>query len=505
MNPAAVRLLLPLVACACGAGPVAAKEVGGKQIDEVDRRAFAFGPMAIGPAKDLDFARAEGLGIVPASPLDDYLGGVLSRLVAASPVTNVPARVYVRASNEWSAKSTADANVYVSLGILLRLDNEDEVAALLAHELSHVILGHADSDVVQSFQQRAVQLSTLAVDAQASYAESRGKAADPTRAQGARIDDQSKALLLNTTLLSPSWTRGQERSADRLGTDLLVRAGYPPQGMVSLLQKQQGFEAERAANPQAAELDKELLGYDVVEEGQQRVTAATAKKGEATSELLGSLAGAVLKGAKEVMSRQLDAASRSHPKTDQRIADVNAYIAQEYGDAAAPAWQVERWEAAKEADGTVDLLENYIASIEAQGKLSAGDVAAARTLAKAGLSGPARTHSYANYVDAAVQVAGGDTAQALKDYETALSGPEPAGTIYSGASTLLLGMGQREQAVALIEAGYTRFQEPPSLIVPLIRTYRSVGRQADADRLAGQCGMRWPKMKPVCDQAAKEQ
>ena len=54
-----------------------------------------------------------------------------------------------------------------------------------------------------------------------------------------------------------------------------------------------------------------------------------------------------------------------------------------------------------------------------------------------------------------------------------------------------------------MESGYARFQEPPSLAVPLIRTYRAVGRQDDADRLAGQCGLRWPTMKPVCDGAAK--
>ncbi len=102
-----------------------------------------------------------------------------------------------------------------------------------------------------------------------------------------------------------------------------------------------------------------------------------------------------------------------------------------------------------------------------------------------------------------MQTAAGEPAPALADYETALAGPEPAGAIYSEASALLLATGQRERAVDVIEGGYRRLQEAPSLTVPLIHTYRLAGRQADADRLAAQCALRWPTLKQVCaDEAA---
>src|SRR6185295_15917720 len=152
--------------------------------------------MAIGQAKDVDYARAEGLGLVPTSPLDAYLNGVLAKLLAQSPVKGVPAKVYVRASGDWAAKSTADANIYVALGTLLRLDNEDEIAALLGHEASHIILGHANADVVQGIQQRAIQLSALAAAAQAAS----GDATDTG------VEEQSRILILNTKLLSPAWS-----------------------------------------------------------------------------------------------------------------------------------------------------------------------------------------------------------------------------------------------------------------------------------------------------------
>ena len=487
--------LLAVLLLGCGAGAAFASD---KAIDDVDEGTFSFGAMAIGQAKDLDYARAGGLGVVPASPLDAYLNGILAKLLAQSPVKGVPAKVYVRASGDWAAKSTADANIYVALGTLLRLDNEDEIAALLGHEASHVILGHANADVVQSAQQRAIQLSALAAAAQSAAAGGKGGAKP---AAAAHTQDQSRALLLNTMLLSPAWSREQERDADRLGTDLLVRAGYSPQAMASLLRKQKTFETERAADPQTATIDQQF-GFDAGQKVQEQTAKATKNMG-AGGDALGALAGAALGSALEWGSKKVQESSRSHPKTDERITEIDAYVAEEYDGAAAPAFQVESWEAAKEADGTVDVLENYIAAIEAKGKLAGGDVAAARRLAKSGLNPPTRAHAYPNYVAAAVELSGGATAPALADYETALAGPEPAGAIYSEASVLYLQAGKRDKAVEVIEAGYARLQEPPSLTVPLIRSYHQAGRQADADRVAAQCALRWPTLQSVCGEAAK--
>ena len=132
-----------------------------------------------------------------------------------------------------------------------------------------------------------------------------------------------------------------------------------------------------------------------------------------------------------------------------------------------------------------------------------GDVAAAGKLAKTSLSGPTKTHAYPNYVDAAVQIAGGATAPAFTDYTTAMTGPEPAGAIYVEAAALYLQTGKNDKAVEVIESGYQRLQEPPSLTVPLIRTYRLAGRQADADRIATLCAARWPGMQDVCAKEAK--
>jgi predicted Zn-dependent protease len=482
-------------------GLAAGAEAGDKVIDDVRAAPFRFGAMAIGQAKDVDYARAEGLGLVPTSPLNAYLGAVLAKLLAQSPVQGVPARVYVRASGDWAAKTTADANIYVALGVLLRVDDEDEVAALLGHEVAHVILGHANADVVQGVQQRALQLSGLALEAQSLVAEAGGGGrAAQASGERARVQEQSQALLVNTTLIAPAWSRDQERAADALGVDLMVRAGYAPRAMVSLLRKQATFETARAADPEEHALEQRLsaFGVDPHAVTSEQTAKVAGGAGAAVAGELGALAEGALGAALSWGSKKVKQAESTHPKTSERIADVERYVAREYPDASSKAPQVEPWDAAKEQDGTVDVLENYIAAIDAKEKLSAGDVTGAGRLVKASLGGPTRRDAYPNYVDAAVRLAQGTPAPALAAYDTALAGPEPAGAIYTAASALHLQAGRNEKAASVIESGYARLQQPPSLTLPLIHTYHAVGRQADASRVAATCAARWPTMQAAC-------
>jgi predicted Zn-dependent protease len=475
----------------------------GKALDAVGAKDFKFGAMAVGQAKDVDYARAEGLGLVPAPALHAYLDGVLGKLLAQSPVRKVPAKVYIRASGDWAAKTTADANIYVALGTLLRLDDEDEVAALLAHEAAHVILGHANADVVQDVQQRAIQVSALALDTR-DFVKGVANGAPRTGSDKAGVKEQSRALLLNTMLVAPAWTREQEKDADLLGVDLLARAGYAPSAMTSLLAKQKSFETERAADPETAALDKQLAAFGVdVNAIAADQTAKVTDGGGVAGQGLGAIAGSALGSALSWGSQKLAAAGKSHPKTEDRIDDAKEYIKSHYADAAKQTSKVESWDAAKEANGTIDLLEAYIAAIEAKGELADGDVAAAGKLVKPSLAGATRAHAYPNYVDAAVQMATGASAAAIADYERALAGPEPAGAIYSEAAALYLQTGNRDKARSTIEKGYTRMKEPPSLTVPLIRTYRELGLQASADKVALQCATRWPRMQTVCMDEAK--
>ena len=132
-------------------------------IAELKTGPYEASSLAIGVEKDLAQRRADALGFVRSSALEEYLGAIRARLVAVSGVTGVPGRVTVLANPAFSAYSTPDGNIYLAMGWLKNLENADEAAAILAHELSHVLLAHHSSDIVSEMQHKGQALQEIAI------------------------------------------------------------------------------------------------------------------------------------------------------------------------------------------------------------------------------------------------------------------------------------------------------------------------------------------------------
>ena len=70
-------------------------------------------------------------------------------------MSNIPGKVYISANDGLIAETSADGNIYISYKWVESIDGngissgdkgkEDTFAALLAHELAHVLLGHHNS------------------------------------------------------------------------------------------------------------------------------------------------------------------------------------------------------------------------------------------------------------------------------------------------------------------------------------------------------------------------
>lgn len=102
-------------------------------------------------------------------------------------------------------------------GLLDKMSTEDEVAAVLAHELTHAREEHFASDYAAA-QRRALGLSALLT------------------ILGAGQDVVNIAAISNDVLLGTKFSRRSETRADEGGYKLMTRAGFNPQGMVKVFE-----------------------------------------------------------------------------------------------------------------------------------------------------------------------------------------------------------------------------------------------------------------------------
>ncbi|GAA6119250.1 M48 family metalloprotease [Acidovorax sp. FG27] len=115
----------------------------------------------------------------------------------------------------------------VHLGLVGVVSTRDELASVLAHELSHVTQRHISRLIAQQNRQTPLMLGALVLGALAA-------SKNPEAAQAMMVGGQ--ALAVQNQL---NFSRDMEREADRVGYGLMAPAGFAPQGFVSMFDKLQ--------------------------------------------------------------------------------------------------------------------------------------------------------------------------------------------------------------------------------------------------------------------------
>lgn len=115
----------------------------------------------------------------------------------------------------------------VHLGLIGLVANQDELASVLAHELTHVTQRHISRSISQQGRQTPVMIAAMILGAVAARNNTEALNAVITGSQAVAIQGQ-----LN-------FSRDMEREADRLGLGLMQPAGFAPQGFVGMFEKLQ--------------------------------------------------------------------------------------------------------------------------------------------------------------------------------------------------------------------------------------------------------------------------
>lgn len=164
--------------------------------------------------------------LLQREPLSDdpaaraYVACVARNLIEALPEPQHEWRVALFDDPTPNAFAVPGGSIGVNTGMLRIAETQDQLAAVIAHEIAHVLADHGNERLTQ---QLAVQGGLLIVDLLAE---------EPGSLQHEVL---RKALGLGAQfgLLLP-YSRTHEREADHLGRDLMARAGFDPAASLAL-------------------------------------------------------------------------------------------------------------------------------------------------------------------------------------------------------------------------------------------------------------------------------
>ena len=234
-------------------------------------KAFGAADQEFTPEDEYYLGRAVAANILAAykpfqnPELTQYLNRICQTLVINSTRPEIFSGYYVMIldSPEFNAFATPGGHIFLTRGLVGAAASEDALAAIIAHEISHIILQHGlsiidDMKINEEMAEMAKQAAAFA---------------------GNRNPGAQRALALRNsvsgivdTMLKNGYSRPQEFEADNAAVALLAASGYDPNGVVEILRVLQrvqnnqrgGFNsthptpAERIAN-----IDKQGSRYRV--------------------------------------------------------------------------------------------------------------------------------------------------------------------------------------------------------------------------------------------------
>lgn len=153
-----------------------------------------------------------------SSPVSRYVSQLGMKLVAQAPGYHWPYNFHVVASEDINAFALPGGSIFVNLGTVRAAETEAQLAGVMAHEISHVVMRHATCNITKQ-QAPRMGFGIASVLSQVFL----GNGALGSLAQA------GIGMGANLTFLRMS--RDDEKQADLLGTDILYDAGYDPRGL----------------------------------------------------------------------------------------------------------------------------------------------------------------------------------------------------------------------------------------------------------------------------------
>jgi predicted Zn-dependent protease len=230
------------------------KEAPAKEDSSASSTKDIVGTLAGSQSSDEEIKVGEGVAaqVLGAAPLwknakaQHYVNLVGRAVAQQSERTGLPWAFAVIDTSSINAFAAPGGIILITRGIYAMLDTEDELAAVLAHEIAHVTRQHHYKVIKQ---QKVVELGATLLQ----------------RDKGGNKEAVNKMINVGAELMARGLDKNAEFEADRDGMVLAARAGYDSSALISVLEKLAAHAANDAAlqllfktHPSPADRIKEL-------------------------------------------------------------------------------------------------------------------------------------------------------------------------------------------------------------------------------------------------------
>jgi predicted Zn-dependent protease len=157
--------------------------------------------------------------------LNAYLDSIGQSIVTYADQNGVSFTFFLVRSGSINAFALPHNFIGVNVGLLLATEREDELAGVVAHEIAHVSQRHIVR-AIADMKRMALPLAAAMVASAALAAASR------QAGQAAMVSSMAASAQHQI-----SFTRANEQEADRIGMQLLAKAGFDPRGMSDFFAK----------------------------------------------------------------------------------------------------------------------------------------------------------------------------------------------------------------------------------------------------------------------------
>lgn len=186
-------------------------------------------------------ATARAASIINDTETERLLTELISPLAAAADIPDGRLKIHIINDDDFNAFVMGGEDVYVYTGLLTRVRTPDALQAVVAHELGHTLGGHMAqmSARMDAEMKRAMLIQALGVGLMVA-------GGNPSLGAGVLAGSGGVA-----TQSMMSFSRDEERIADNMGLDLMIRAGLNPNGFVDVFEQMRDMTsaAESRVNP----------------------------------------------------------------------------------------------------------------------------------------------------------------------------------------------------------------------------------------------------------------